>query len=82
MKEYPYQQKTQGRPCFAVLRRTIKFADGNSDFRGDITLEDGRTYSVGVIVHTDRNGQDVLLLHLRAPRSLAKTPVAKPEIVR
>jgi hypothetical protein len=82
MKEYRSQNKTQERPCATTLRRCQKFADRQSDFRGEITLEDGRRYYVGVIVSRDRDGQDVLLLHLRTPRSLAKTPVAGLEVVR
>jgi hypothetical protein len=82
MKEYRFQKKTQERPCFTALRRCPKFADYQSDFRGSITLEDGRRYDVGVIVSTDREGEDVLLLQLRPPRLLAKTPVAKLEVVR
>jgi hypothetical protein len=72
------------RPNFTVLRRAVKSEDWQSDFRADITLEDGRRYHVGVIVSRDRNGEDILLLHLRAPRPLSKTPVTprKFEVVR
>jgi hypothetical protein len=82
MKEYRPQNKTQERPCFAKLKRTVKFADWHSDFRGDIVLEDGKRYHVGVIVSRDHDGEDVLLLHLRAPRPLARTPVAGLGVVR
>jgi hypothetical protein len=82
MKEYRSQKKTQERPCFAKLKRAVKLADWQSDFRGQIQLEDGRVYDVGVIVKTDRDGQDVLLLHLRSPRLLSRTPLAKLEVVR
>ena len=85
MKEvHPTPSGTQARPCFTVLRRAVKFADWQSDFRSQtpIVLEDGRQYHVGVIVSRDRDGEDILLLHLRPPRPLAKTPVAKPEVVQ
>jgi hypothetical protein len=81
---HQYPSGTQARPCFVVLHRAVKFADCQSDFRSQtpIVLEDGRQYHVGVIVSRDRDGEDILLLHLRAPRPLSKTPVAKPEVVR
>jgi hypothetical protein len=82
MREYRPCRKTQARPCFVALRRAAKFADWQSDFRDSITLEDGRLYHVGVIVSRDRDGEDVLLLHLRAPRALSKTPVAKLEVLK
>jgi hypothetical protein len=82
MEGYRPCKKTQARPCFVALRRAAKFADWQSDFRGDIVLEDGRRYHVGIIVAKDRDDEDVLLLHLRAPRPLSKTPIAKLEVVK
>jgi hypothetical protein len=66
------------RPCFAILRRTIKFADWQSDFRGQIQLEDGRRYSVGISVGIAPDGENFLRLYLRAPQRLKKTPLTPP----
>jgi hypothetical protein len=63
------------RPCFAILRRTLKIHDGEADFRAPITLEDGRRYVAGVTVTTNRHGETELRLFLRAPLKLSKTPV-------
>jgi hypothetical protein len=63
------------RPNFCVLRRAIKFADWHSDFRGEIELEDGRHYLVGISVGIAPNGEDFLRMYLRAPARLQKTPV-------
>ena len=82
MKRIHQQPSGTQRPCFAILRRAVKLADWQSDFRGSIELEDGRRYDVGVIVSRDRDGEDLLLLHLRRPRPLSKTPVAGLEVVR
>jgi hypothetical protein len=72
------------RPCAATLRRTLKWRDWESDFRGRITLEDGRVYAVGVYVATDSSGETVLRLYLRPPSKVSKTPVTpgRLEVVR
>jgi hypothetical protein len=64
------------RPCHAILARAIpKRHDWQSDFLGEVFLEDGRRYRVGVTVRYDRDGEQVLSIYLR-PLHLYKTPIA------
>jgi hypothetical protein len=65
-----YKSGKRQRPCFAILPRTHY---GKSDFRGWITLEDGRFYWVGISVVTDRLGLEYLRLHLQP--ELGKNPM-------
>ena len=84
-KIHQNQAAAQARPCFTVLKRTVKFDDSQSDFRGHIVLEDPRYhYAVGVTVRTGRDGEQELHLYLR-PLHLYKTPPVTPgklEVVR
>ena len=77
---HPYPGDVQ-RPCFAILYRCPKCYGWQSDFRGSITLEDGRFYTIGLSVGIDRNGEEIPRLYLQPP--LAKTPVTpgKLEVV-
>ena len=75
MKKIHQNQADAQRPCFAILHRTLKWHDWESDFRGPITLEDGRSYVAGVTVSTNRDGETELRLYLRPPLTLTKTPV-------
>jgi hypothetical protein len=71
---YPHPNDTQ-HPCFAILHRTSpKYYDWQSDFRGSVTLEDGRFYWIGISVGTDRDGMQILWPYLRP--ELSKTPVS------
>jgi hypothetical protein len=83
-KYQPYQT-SEGRACHAILRRrSPKHHDYQSDFVGDIVLEDPRfRYAIGVTVRTGRDGEQELYLYLR-PLHLYKTPVepGKLEVVR
>jgi hypothetical protein len=81
-KIYEKPSGTQ-RPCFAILRRSVKFADWQSDFAAPVMLEDGRHYHIGVTVRTGRDGEQELHLYLR-PLHLYKTPVTpgRLEVVR
>ena len=85
MEGYRPCKKTQARPCFVALRRAAKFADWQSDFRGDIVLEDPRyRYAVGVSIGFERTGEQILRLYLR-PLHLHKTAITPPgklEVVR
>ena len=74
---------TQERPCFAVLRRAVKWHDWQSDFAGDVKLEDDRHYHIGAAVRTGRDGEQGLHLYLR-PLHLYKTPLTpgRLEVVR
>lgn len=58
------------RPCFAILYRTYQ---GESDFRGWLTLEDGCYCRVDLSVVTDWAAQDCLRVFLRP--ELSKTPI-------
>jgi len=82
-KIYQTQAATQARPCFAVLKRTLKWHDWQSDFTGPVELEDGKHYRIGVTVRTGRDGEQELHLYLR-PLNLHKTPVTpgKLEVVK
>jgi hypothetical protein len=63
------------RPCFAILYRNLKWHDWQSDFVGEIVLEDPRyRYAIGVSIGFDRSGEQILRLYLR-PLHLQKTPV-------
>jgi hypothetical protein len=63
------------RPCHVLLHRTWPKAHSwNSDFRGEIALEDGRRYQIGVTVLADRDGEQMLSIYLR-PLHLYKTSV-------
>jgi hypothetical protein len=71
---YALKGDTQ-RPNFCVLRRAIKHESWQSDFRGQIELEDGRRYSVGISIGIAPNGEDFLRMYLRAPTRLQQTPI-------
>jgi hypothetical protein len=79
MRNYTYdpslhtQKDNPQRPCFAILRRAVKHESWQSDFRGEIELQDGTVYSVGLSVGFDRDGEPILRLYLRPP--LQKTPI-------
>jgi hypothetical protein len=84
MPNISHNPSNSQRPCSTVLRRAIKWHDHESDFRGDIVLEDPRyRYAVGVTVRTGRDGEQELYLYLR-PLHLHKTPVTpgRLEVVR
>jgi hypothetical protein len=66
------------------LHRCVKFDDYQSDFRGEIVLEDPRFhYAVGVSIGFDRAGEQVLRLYLK-PLHLCKTALTpgRLEVVR
>jgi len=46
-----------------------------SDFNGEIALEDGRRYRIGVTVLTNHDGEQVLNIYLR-PLHISKTPLS------
>jgi hypothetical protein len=74
-KIYEKPSGTQ-RPCFAILKRTLKWHDWQSDFVGDIVLEDPRyRYTIGVSIGFELTGEQILRLYLLRPLHLYKRPV-------
>ena len=64
------------RPCYANLSRTSpRLHAWESDFSGELFLEDGRRYRVGATVRYDRDGEQVLSIFLR-PLHLQKTRIS------
>jgi hypothetical protein len=50
---------------YAILDLSPKFADWNSDYIGQLSLERGRRYQVGVRVLVNRDGEQELCLYAR-----------------
>jgi len=63
---------------YAILHRSPKFPDWNSDYIGQLSLENGRRYQVGVRNLVNRYGEQVLSLYAR-PLHLNTKPTTESD---